>query len=84
MATRPFSEFSAEEQQQFAQACRQMGMVPDDFDITDEMNGNAVRRISVRRLSTEASSAYEAGAGAEWVEEFESDLECGLFGRVTV
>ncbi|ODV42196.1 hypothetical protein AWV79_29355 [Cupriavidus sp. UYMMa02A] len=84
MATRPFSEFSEEEQEQFAQACRQMGMPPDDFDITDEMNGNAVRRVSVRRLSTEASSAYEAGAGAEWVEEFESDLECGLFGRVTV
>ncbi|KAF7961499.1 hypothetical protein AWV80_32780 [Cupriavidus sp. UYMU48A] len=84
MATRPFSEFSEEEQEQFAQACRQMGMPADDFDITDEMNGNAVRRVSVRRLSTEASSAYEAGAGAAWVEEFESDLECGLFGRVTV
>ena len=84
MATRPFSDFSPEEQQQFAQVCRQMGMVPDDFDITDEGNGDALRRISVRRLSTDAGSAYEAGAGGEWVEEFESDLECGLFGRVTV
>ncbi|QYY29203.1 MULTISPECIES: hypothetical protein [Cupriavidus] len=83
MATRPFSEFSPEEQQQFAQVCGQMGMAPDDFDVTDELNGNALRRISVRRLSTEASSAYQAG-GTEWVEEFESDLECGLFGRVTV
>ncbi|KWR76416.1 hypothetical protein [Cupriavidus sp. IDO] len=82
MATRPFSLFPPEEQQQVAQVFSQVGLRPEDFEISDDVNGAAARRISVRRVSTDATSAYEAGPGSEWVEEFESDLECGLFGRV--
>ncbi|MNY82218.1 hypothetical protein D3C86_2241910 [compost metagenome] len=53
------------------------------FDISDESNGNGARRVSVRRAGTDKQSVYEAGPGSVWVEEFESDLECGLFGQVT-
>ncbi|QEZ45093.1 hypothetical protein [Cupriavidus oxalaticus] len=82
MATRPFSQFPADEQQQVTQACMHVGIALEAFQITDEGDG-AGRRVSVKRLGTDAVSVYEAGPGSVWVEEFESDLECGLFGRVT-
>ncbi|WP_354687029.1 hypothetical protein [Cupriavidus necator] len=83
MATRPFSQFPAEEQQQVAQACMHVGLAPEMFEITDDSNGNGARRVSVRRVGTDNQSAYETGPDAPWVEQFESDLECGLFGQVT-
>ncbi|MNT88731.1 hypothetical protein D3C72_2293410 [compost metagenome] len=58
-----------------------VGIATEAFQITDEGGGEA-RRVSVKRLGTDAVSVYEAGPGSAWVEEFESDLECGLFGRV--
>lgn len=82
MATRPFSHFPLEEQQQVAQVCRQVGLMPEEFEISDDVNGSAARRVSVRRVTTDATSAYQAGPDSPWVEEFESDLECGLYGRV--
>ncbi|WP_041682184.1 MULTISPECIES: hypothetical protein [Cupriavidus] len=83
MATRPFSQFPADEQQQVTQVCMQVGLAPEMFDISDESNGGGARRVSVRRAGTDKQSIYEAGPGSVWVEEFESDLECGLFGQVT-
>lgn len=83
MATRPFTEFPADEQQQALQACRHVGLAAEMFEITDESNGAGTRRVSVRRVGTDKTSVYDAGPGSVWMEEFESDLECGLFGQVT-
>ncbi|NOV22882.1 hypothetical protein E5S69_04935 [Cupriavidus necator] len=84
MATRPFTEFPADEQQQVVDACRHVGLAAEMFDITDERDGDDARRVSVRRVGTDKTSVYEAGTGTAWMEEFESDLECGLYGPVTV
>ncbi|SOY68792.1 conserved hypothetical protein [Cupriavidus taiwanensis] len=84
MATRPFTEFPADEQQQVQDACRHVGLAAAMFDITDEGDDAGARRVSVRRVGTDKTSVYEAGAGTAWMEEFESDLECGLYGPVTV
>jgi hypothetical protein len=83
MATRPFTEFPADEQQQVLDACKHVGLAAEMFDISDERDGDGARRVSVRRVGTDKTSVYEAGTGAVWMEEFESDLECGLFGPVT-
>lgn len=83
MATRPFTEFPADEQQQVLQACTHVGLAAEMFDISDESQDAGARRVSVRRVGTDTTSVYEAGPGSVWVEEFESDLECGLFGQVT-
>ncbi|MCO4888303.1 hypothetical protein MKD50_02860 [Cupriavidus sp. WGtm5] len=84
MATRPFTEFPADEQQQVLDVCRRVGLAAEMFDITDEVDDAGARRVSVRRVGTDNTSVYEAGAGTAWMEEFESDLECGLYGPVTV
>ncbi|MCO4863001.1 hypothetical protein MKD38_15030 [Cupriavidus sp. WGlv3] len=84
MATRPFTEFPADEQQQVLDVCRHVGLAAEMFDITDEGDDAGARRVSVRRVGTDKTSVYEAGAGTAWMEEFESDLECGLYGPVTV
>lgn len=83
MATRPFTEFPADEQQQVLQVCRQVGLAAEMFEIFEESREAGVRRVSVRRVGTDKTSVYEAGPDSVWVEEFESDLECGLFGQVT-
>lgn len=81
MARHLFPDFPAEEQQQFSAICHQVGLAPQEFDVTDA-NGDAARQVTVRRPSTGAESVYDAAQGANWLEEFESDLECGLFGQV--
>ncbi|WER50421.1 hypothetical protein CupriaWKF_33180 [Cupriavidus sp. WKF15] len=90
MARHLYREFPAEEQQAVAVACRQVGLAPQDFEIIDEVNdisaspsGGAARQVTVRRMATGSQSVYEDGESSPWIEEFESDLECGLFGRVS-
>ncbi|GAB7547381.1 hypothetical protein [Cupriavidus sp. CuC1] len=86
MAKHLFSQFPEDEQRAVVAVCSRLGFVPDDFEITDEGfqpdNGDpAPRQVSVRRPATDAQSAYDASEGPGWIEEFESDLECGLFGQ---
>lgn len=83
MATRPFTEFPADEQQELLQACKHVGLAAEMFEFSDESHDASARRVSVRRVGTDKTSVYEAGPGSAWIEEFESDLECGLFGQVT-
>ncbi len=82
MARHLFPDFPTAEQEQFAVVCRQVGLAPQEFDVTDT-NGDAARQVTVRRPLTGAESAYDAAQGKSWIEEFESDLECGLFGQVS-
>ncbi|MBB1633067.1 MULTISPECIES: hypothetical protein [Cupriavidus] len=86
MAKHPFSQFPEDEQREVVALCTRLGFVPEDFEITDEGfqpdDGDpAQRQVSVRRPAMDAQSAYDASEGAGWIEEFESDLECGLFGQ---
>ncbi|WP_423199941.1 MULTISPECIES: hypothetical protein [unclassified Cupriavidus] len=82
MAQRQFAEFPSNEQQEVSAAVRMLGLMPQDFEIFD-VNGTSARQVTVRRQSTGAASIYDAGPGTAWWEEFESDLECGLFGQVS-
>ncbi|EHP42254.1 hypothetical protein OR16_14974 [Cupriavidus basilensis OR16] len=86
MAKHLFSQFPEDEQREVAAVCSRLGFVPDDFEITDEGfqpdDGDpAQRQVSVRRPATDAQCAYDASEGPGWIGEFESDLECGLFGK---
>jgi len=88
-----FLEFPVEEREQMAAVCERVGLAPDDFEVVDETTdadeavasgvGTALRKVSVKRLSTGTQSIYEAEPPSSWVEEFESDLECGLFGPLS-
>ena len=82
MATRQFAEFPANERQDIEAVFRQVGLAAQEFEISD-VNGTSVRQVTVRRQSTGSESVYDAGPGSTWIEEFESDLECGLFGQVS-
>ncbi|MDF3886487.1 hypothetical protein [Cupriavidus basilensis] len=86
MAKHLFPQFPADEQREVVALCERLGFAPEDFEIKDEgsepANGGVRRRqVSVRRLATEAQSMYDASEGPGWIGEFESDLECGLFGQ---
>lgn len=83
MTMRQFTEFPAEERQNIEAVFRQVGLAPQEFEISD-VNGTVARQVTVRRQRTGAASVYDAGPGTTWIEEFESDLECGLFGQVSV
>lgn len=89
MARHLYREFSADEQQAVAAVCRQVRLAPQDFDIMDEVNnissptGAAARQVTVRRIATGSQSVYEDGDSSPWIVEFQSDRECGLFGRVS-
>jgi hypothetical protein len=83
MANRPFSEFPAHERQDVEALFRQVGLPSQEFEISD-VNGTSARQVTVRRQRTGAESVYDASPGNAWVEEFESDLECGLFGQAPV
>lgn len=82
MPARQFTEFPASERQDVEAVFRQIGLPSDEFDISD-VNGTSARQVTVRRQRTGAESVYDASAGAAWIEELESDLECGLFGQVS-
>ncbi len=82
MTMRQFTEFPANERQDIEAVFRQVGLVPQEFEISD-VNGTSARQVTVRRQRTGAESVYDAGPGTSWVEEFESDLECGLFGQMS-
>lgn len=82
MTMRQFDEFPPEERQDVEAVFRQVGLAIQDFEISDA-NGTAARQVTVRRQRTGAESVYDAGPGSSWVEEFESDLECGLFGQLS-
>lgn len=82
MTQRQFDQFPSNEQQDVAAVVQLVGLMPQDFEISD-VNGTSARQVTVRRQSTGAASVYDAGPGTAWVEEFESDLECGLFGQVS-
>ncbi|CAG9173200.1 hypothetical protein [Cupriavidus pampae] len=82
MTQRQFGEFPFNEQQDVAAVVQLVGLMPQDFEISD-VNGTSARQVTVKRQSTGAASVYDAGPGTTWVEEFESDLECGLFGQVS-
>jgi len=79
--TRQFTEFPNEERQDVEAVFRQVGLAIQEFEISD-VNGTTARQVTVRRQRTGAESVYDAGPGTAWVEEFESDLECGLFGQL--
>lgn len=79
--TRQFTEFPNEERQDVEAVFRQVGLAIQEFEISD-VNGTTARQVTVRRQRTGAESVYDAGPGTAWVEEFESDLECGLFGQI--
>ncbi|MDF3834814.1 hypothetical protein P3W85_17890 [Cupriavidus basilensis] len=86
MAKHLFPQFSADEQREVVALCARIGFLPEDFEITDEgsepaSGGVRRRQVSIRRLATQAQSVYDASEGPGWIEEFESDLECGLFGQ---
>ncbi|RZT36316.1 hypothetical protein [Cupriavidus agavae] len=83
MAARLLPQFPANEQQDIEAVFRQVGLAPQEFEISD-VNGTSSRKVTVRRQRTGAESVYDAGPGTTWVEEFESDLECGLFGQISV
>ncbi|KWR88395.1 hypothetical protein [Cupriavidus sp. IDO] len=90
MARHLYREFPADEQKAVATVCTQVGLAPQDFEITDEVNdfaaspsGTAARQVTVRRMATGSQSVYEDSESSPWIVEFESDLECGLFGRVS-
>jgi len=82
MAMRLFPDFPANEQQDIEAVFRQVGLALQEFEFSDT-NGTTARQVTVRRQKTGAESVYDAGPGTAWVEEFESDLECGLFGQVS-
>lgn len=82
MTTRQFAEFPPNERQDIEALLRQVGLASQDFDISD-VNGTSARQVMVRRQRTGAESVYDAGPGSAWIEEFESDLECGLFGQIS-
>lgn len=79
---RQFDEFPPQERQEVEAVFRQVGLSVQEFEISDA-NGNAARQVTVRRQRTGAESVYDAGPGTAWVEELESDLECGLFGQLS-
>lgn len=88
MAKHLFPQFPEDEQSAVATLCARLGFAPEDFEIKDEggepANGDVrPRQVSVRRLATDAQSIYDASEGPGWIEEFESDLECGLFGKAS-
>jgi len=82
MTMRQFDEFPPQERQDVEAVFRQVGLAVEEFDISD-VNGTAARQVTVRRQATGAESVYDAGPGTSWVEELESDLECGLFGQLS-
>ncbi|GAA0842725.1 MAG: hypothetical protein CL858_11185 [Cupriavidus sp.] len=82
MPTRQFADFPANEKQELEAVFQHLGLALDEFEISDT-NGTSARQVTVRRQRTGAESVYDASPGAAWVEEIESDLECGLFGRVS-
>ena len=82
MAMRQFAEFPANERQDLEALFRQVGLAAQEFEVFD-VNGTSARQVTVRRQRTGAESVYEAGPGSALIEEFESDLECGLFGQVS-
>nr|WP_315598624.1 hypothetical protein [uncultured Cupriavidus sp.] len=79
-SARQFAEFPAEERQAVEAVFSQIGLASQEFEISD-VNGTSARQVTVRRQRTGAESVYDASPGTPWVEEFESDLECGLFGQ---
>ncbi|MGO4327986.1 hypothetical protein AB4Z48_26145 [Cupriavidus sp. 2TAF22] len=82
MAEQLYPHLPADEQHEVQVLCERLGFVPNDFEIQQEpVVAGDPRRLSVRRLSNSAQSAYEAAPGLEWIEELESDLECGLYGQ---
>lgn len=88
MIKRQILDFPVTEREQMAEVCKQVGLAPGDFEVTDEMRdtdagsdgGAATRTVSVKRVGTEVLSVYEDDPPGTWLEQFESDLECGLFG----
>ncbi len=82
MTMRQLADFPANERQDIEVLLRQVGFAAQDFEISD-VNRTSARQVTVRRQRTGAESVYDAGPGATWIEEFESDLECGLFGQVS-
>ncbi|WP_420997091.1 hypothetical protein ACKI2N_013255 [Cupriavidus sp. 30B13] len=82
MAEQLYPHLPADEQHEVQVLCERLGFAPDDFEIAQEQaDAGQPRRLGVRRLSTNAQSAYEAPPGLAWIEELESDLECGLYGQ---
>ncbi|SDC84471.1 hypothetical protein SAMN05216345_104131 [Cupriavidus sp. YR651] len=82
MAHRQFPDFPVNERQDVEALLTQVGLTSQEFEISD-VNGTSSRQVMVRRQRTGAESVYDAGPGTTWIEEFESDLECGLFGQVS-
>ncbi|GJG97322.1 hypothetical protein [Cupriavidus pauculus] len=82
MTMRQFDEFSPDERHDVEAVFRQVGLAVQEFEISD-VNGTTARQVTVRRQRTGAESVYDAGPGTAWVEELESDLECGLFGQLS-
>ncbi|MGO4303604.1 hypothetical protein [Cupriavidus sp. RAF12] len=82
MAHRQFPDFPVNERQDVEALLMQVGLTSQEFEISD-VNGTSSRQVMVRRQRTGAESVYDAGPGTTWIEEFESDLECGLFGQVS-
>lgn len=80
MANRLFSEFPTHERQDVEAVFRQVGLASQEFEISD-IQSESARQVTVRRQRTGAESVYDASPGNAWIEEFESDLECGLFGQ---
>jgi hypothetical protein len=88
MAKLLFPQLPEDEQREVATLCARLGFAAQDFEIKDEgaepaSGGVRRRQVRVRRPATDAQSVYDASEGPGWIEEFESDLECGLFGQAS-
>lgn len=91
MIKRQIQDFPVAEREQMAEICKRVGLAPGDFEVTDETRdagagsdaSMATRKVSVKRAGTEAQSVYEDDPPGTWLEQFESDLECGLFGPLS-
>src|SRR6185312_5172780 len=66
---------------------REIGLRPADFEILQRADPSASHpgaitgRVTVLRKSSGASMTYQAGTGSHWLEQLETDLKLGAFGK---
>jgi hypothetical protein len=65
----------------------QHGFRNDDFEITQRADpslaypSDVTGAVIVVRKSNKAAKSYDAGSGSSWLEQIETDLKIGVFGR---